>query len=69
MPTFDVIMRLLQNGCNIILEEQDFPPDELLKLVEVAKQNGAMITLTRKGPPELLAQIADIGGKNVTFKY
>jgi hypothetical protein len=60
-------LNLVRLGANLRIESSQFTPHTLVELAGAAKESGSHLTIGGHHTPHTLAQIASIGGRNVTF--
>ena len=59
--------QLVQLGVNITIDDASYLPQTLINLATLARQSGAHITISGSYMPQILEQLAQIAGNQLTI--
>ena len=69
MPVYlpQTILEFIRLGANITIEGANYLPQTVMMFLIAAKQSGSHITLKANYLPQTLAELAKVGGNNLTI--
>lgn len=68
MASRDTLLRIVENGSNLVLL-RSVPIDLLRQLVETAARAGGHVTVSARLPAEVVEELASNFGKAITFVH